>query len=163
MTTQFRFGDIFNNSFIGSIPPSLEIIAEDEDLMPSYAHPGDAGMDLRASEEIFINSGEIVKVDTGLKISVPQGFVGLVVPRSSLGSKGITVANSPGTIDSGYRGPLKVVLINHTSKMYYIEEGERIAQLLIIPVATARITQVREFSDAETTRGEGGFGSTGTN
>ena len=146
-----------------SFTPKLEIIAEDEDLMPFYAHPGDAGMDLRASEEMFINPGEIVKVDTGLKISVPQGFVGLVVPRSSLGSKGITVANSPGTIDSGYRGPLMVVLINHTSNMYYVDEGERIAQLLIVPVATAKITRVSRFSDAETSRGDGGFGSTGAN
>lgn len=162
MTTEMRFGDIFT-PLVKASAPKLEIVAEHDDLMPSYAHPGDAGMDLRSEFSHVIGPDTISTLPTGLRVAIPEGYVGLLVPRSSLGSKGITVANSPGTIDSGYRGPLKVALINHTDQDFTIRMGDRIAQLLIVPVATAKITQVHEFSDAETTRGEGGFGSTGTN
>ena len=155
---------VFNNIFTGNVfLPKLEIIAEDENLMPFYAHPGDAGMDLRSAEDVTLQPGATVRINTGIKVAIPEGYVGLVNPRSSLGGKGITVANSPGTVDSGYRGPLKVLLTNHSQDKFIADRGDRIAQLLIIPVATARIERVREFSDAETARGEGGFGSTGTN
>lgn len=143
--------------------PNLEIIADHEDLMPSYSHSGDAGMDLKSEISGVIDPHTIAKLSTGLKVAIPEGYVGLVVPRSSLGSKGITVANSPGIIDSGYRGDLKVALINHTDDDWLYRMGDRIAQLLIVPVATARIERVLEFSNADTSRGEGGFGSTGTN
>lgn len=162
MTTEIRFGDIFT-PLVKASAPKLEIIAEDEDLMPFYAHPGDAGMDLRSAEYVTMEDGYIVAIDTGLKVAIPEGYVGLVNPRSSLGGKGITVANSPGTVDSGYRGPLKVLLINNSRDKFTIARGDRIAQLLIVPVATARIKRVPEFSDADTSRGVGGFGSTGTN
>ena len=157
---------VFNNIFTGNVfLPKLEIIAEDENLMPFYAHPGDAGMDLRSSEDVTVRLGQIKPIDTGIKVAIPDGYVGLVNPRSSLGGQGITVANSPGTVDSGYRGPLKVLLVNHSEygADFEVKRGDRIAQLLIVPVATARIQRVTEFSDADTSRGEGGFGSTGTN
>ena len=102
-------------------------------------------------------------VDTGLRIAVPEGFVGLIHPRSGLSSKGIGVANSPGTIDSGYRGPLKVLVHNFSGGLYDIQAGDRIAQLVIVPIPTVKIVEVRKFTEEETVRGTGGFGSSGVN
>ena len=141
----------------------LEIINDGEQPTPSYAHPGDAGLDLRSNQSISVGDGLIVAVDTGLRITVPEGFVGLIHPRSGLSSKGIGVANSPGTIDSGYRGPLKVLMHNFSGGLYDIQAGDRIAQLVIVPIPTVKIVEVRKFTEEETVRGTGGFGSSGVN
>ena len=128
--------------------------------LPAYARPGDAGLDLRASESVKLEPGERRLVPTGLAIAIPEGYAGLVLPRSSLAmQKGVTVLNAPGLIDSGYRGELKVLLINHGPAVVAIERGERIAQLVIQAVARAKLVEVERLPDSA--RGEGGFGSTG--
>jgi dUTP pyrophosphatase len=128
--------------------------------LPVYAKPGDAGLDLRASEAASIAPGERRLVPTGLAVAIPEGHAGLVLPRSGLAmQKGVTVLNAPGLIDSGYRGELKVLLINHGAEAIGIERGERIAQLVIQPVARARLVEVERLP--ESSRGMGGFGSTG--
>lgn len=130
--------------------------------LPEYMSPGSAGMDLQAAEKIEnINSGEHCLVPTGLKMSLPEGYEGQIRPRSGLALKyGITVLNSPGTIDSDFRGELKVILINLGQKPYTIEKGERIAQLVISPIVQAKLHQVESLAE-ETSRGEGGFGHSG--
>lgn len=128
--------------------------------LPAYARPGDAGLDLRASESVKLEPGERRLVPTGLAIAIPEGHAGLVLPRSGLAvQKGVTVLNAPGLIDSGYRGELKVLLINHGPAIVAIERGERIAQLVIQTVARVRLVEVERLPDSA--RGEGGFGSTG--
>jgi len=128
--------------------------------LPAYARPGDAGLDLRASESVKLEPGERRLVPTGLAIAIPEGHAGLVLPRSGLAmQKGVTVLNAPGLIDSGYRGELKVLLINHGPAVVAIERGERIAQLVIQAVARARLVEVERLPDSA--RGGGGFGSTG--
>lgn len=128
--------------------------------LPQFAHPGDAGADLVAAESVTIDPGERALVATGLSMSIPEGYGGFVLPRSGLAVRsGVTVLNAPGLIDSGYRGELKVALINHGSKPFVIEEGDRIAQLVVMAVQAPQYLE----SDAleETARGPGGFGSTG--
>ncbi len=128
--------------------------------MPAYAKPGDAGLDLTASEAATLEPGDRRLVSTGVAIAIPEGHAGLVLPRSGLAMhKGVTVLNAPGLIDSGYRGELKVLLINHGAEAVAIERGERIAQLVIQPVARARLVEVERLP--ESARGEGGYGSTG--
>ncbi len=128
--------------------------------LPVYAHDGDAGLDLAAADETAIASGQRVAVATGLAIAVPRGWVGLVHPRSGLALKqGVTVANAPGTIDAGYRGELKVLLVNLGPRTVVLRAGERIAQLLLQQVGQARVVEVDELD--ETSRGAAGFGSTG--
>ena len=128
--------------------------------LPSYAHPGDAGLDLAAANGATLQPGERVAVGTGLVVAVPEGWVGLVHPRSGLARRhGVTVANAPGTIDAGYRGELQVLLVNLGAETVALSRGDRIAQLLLQPVGRARVVEVGEFE--VTTRGEGGFGSTG--
>jgi dUTP pyrophosphatase len=128
---------------------------------PSYAHPGDAGADLVSTEEVTLAPGERRTVGTGVSIALPDGYVGLVVPRSGLAAKhGITVVNTPGTIDAGYRGEIRVILLNTDSaEPYSIAAGDRIAQLLVLPVTRARFIPVERLPGTE--RGDGGFGSTG--
>ncbi len=131
--------------------------------LPSYATPQSAGMDLRAAieEPIRIEPGQRVLIPTGLIMEIPEGYEGQVRPRSGLAiKKGLTVANAPGTIDADYRGEVKVILINLGSEPVEIKRGERIAQLVIAPVARVSVEVSQELS--ETQRGEGGFGSTGT-
>ncbi|SEC20418.1 dUTP pyrophosphatase [Paramicrobacterium humi] len=130
---------------------------------PSYAHPGDAGADLRSAESLTLEPGQRSLVGTGVSIALPEGFAAFVVPRSGLAAKhGITVVNSPGTIDAGYRGEIKVILLNtDASEPYRIEAGDRIAQLIVMPVAQATFTPVDVLPDS--VRGAGGFGSTGYN
>ncbi len=139
----------------------LPAVRLDRELpLPAYARPGDAGLDLRTSESVKLEPGERRLVPTGLAIAIPEGHAGLVLPRSGLAmQKGVTVLNAPGLIDSGYRGELKVLLINHGPAVVAIERGERIAQLVIQPVAHARLLEVERLPDSA--RGEGGFGSTG--
>ncbi len=132
--------------------------------LPEYQTAHAAGMDLRAAlapgETIFLPMGEFVLVPTGLMLEIPPGFEGQVRPRSGLAlSYGVTVLNSPGTIDADYRGEVKVLLINHGANTFTIERGTRIAQLVIQSVAQASLTVVAELAGSE--RGGGGFGSTG--
>ncbi len=130
-------------------------------VAPVYAHPGDAGADLTAAEDVVLAPGERATVGTGLAIALPDGFAALVVPRSGLAAKhGITVVNSPGTVDAGYRGEIRVTLLNTDAReAYSVTTGDRIAQLLVIPVTRARFVEAERLPGSE--RGEGGFGSTG--
>ncbi|MDQ1128575.1 dUTP diphosphatase [Microbacterium sp. SORGH_AS_0888] len=129
--------------------------------VPVYAHPGDAGADLTSAEAVRIEPGHRALVGTGVRIALPEGYAAFVVPRSGLAARhGITVLNSPGTVDAGYRGELKVALLNtDLSEPYDIAVGDRIAQLIVMPVPPVRFVPVDELPDS--VRGEGGFGSTG--
>ena len=141
----------------------IQVLPHAADLpLPSYATPGSAGMDLRAAlgEAVTIQPGERILIPTGLAISVPLGYEAQVRPRSGLAIKhGITMLNSPGTIDSDYRGEIKVIAVNHGQAAFKVERGERIAQLVIAPVARAEWSQVESLE--ESSRGAGGFGHTG--
>lgn len=138
----------------------LPIVA-DEAQLPAYAQPGDAGADLRSAEALDLGPGERALVSTGISFALPDGYVGFVVPRSGLAVRhGITVLNSPGTIDAGYRGEIKVPLFNtDRHETFRIEPGDRIAQLIVMQVSRADFVRVDELSESE--RGTGGFGSTG--
>ncbi len=128
--------------------------------LPAYATDGAAGMDVLAAEDLTLAPGQRRAVATGLAVAIPQGFEIQVRPRSGLALKhGITVPNTPGTIDSDYRGEIKVIMINHGTEDFAIARGDRIAQLVLAPVTQAAWHEVRQL-DA-TVRGEGGFGSTG--
>ena len=131
------------------------------DHLPVYAHPGDAGADLVASETVVLAPGERATVGTGTAIALPDGHVAFVVPRSGLASRhGITIVNTPGTVDAGYRGEIRVILLNtDRSEPYTVTEGDRIAQLVVLPVSRARFVPVERLPGSH--RGEGGFGSTG--
>ncbi|MCP4155182.1 MAG: dUTP diphosphatase [bacterium] len=129
-------------------------------MLPCYAHPGDAGMDLFAIEAVTIEPGARELVRTGLVIELPEGTEAQVRPKSGLALKhGVTVLNTPGTIDYGYRGEVMVILINHGKEPFSIETGKKIAQMVIKPVLNVEISEVGELSGTQ--RGEGGFGSTG--
>ena len=128
--------------------------------LPAYATAGAAGMDVVAAEDSVIAPGARHAVATGFALAIPQGYEIQVRPRSGLALKyGITVPNTPGTIDSDYRGELKVILINHGSEDFAIARGDRIAQLVLAPVTQAVWSEVEELDETE--RGSGGFGSTG--
>ena len=128
--------------------------------LPAYATPGAAGMDVVAAEEVTLAPGGRHPVATGFSVAIPEGFEIQVRPRSGLALKhGITVPNTPGTIDSDYRGELKVILINHGGEPFPIHRGDRIAQLVLAPVTLAAWVEVAELDETE--RGAGGFGSTG--
>lgn len=128
--------------------------------LPVYARPGDAGLDLPASQSVTLGPGERRLVPTGLAVAIPESCAGFVLPRSGLAmQKGVTVLNAPGLIDSGYRGEVKVLLVNHGTEAVTLERGERIAQLIIQAVARARLVEVDRLPDSS--RGAGGFGSTG--
>lgn len=128
--------------------------------LPAYASAGAAGMDVVSAEDVTIAPGARHPVATGLAVAIPPGYEIQVRPRSGLALKhGITVPNTPGTIDSDYRGELKVLLINHGTQGFAIARGDRVAQLVLAPVTRAAFTEVEEL-DA-TARGSGGFGSTG--
>lgn len=128
--------------------------------LPAYATPGAAGMDVVAAEDVDLAPGARHAVATGLVLAIPHGFEIQVRPRSGLALKhGISVPNAPGTIDSDYRGELKVILINHGSDSFSIRRGDRVAQLVLAPVVQGTWLEVDELD--ETARGEGGFGSTG--
>ncbi len=129
--------------------------------VPVYAHPGDAGADLHSDEFVVIAPGARATVGTGVTIALPNGFVAFVVPRSGLAAKhGITIVNAPGTVDAGYRGEIKVTLLNtDAAAPFTIEPGDRIAQLIVMPVTRARFIPVETLPGSH--RGDGGFGSTG--
>lgn len=153
--------------------PTIKVIftegADQSIPLPSYETPGAAGADVRANLSVgdranglVLNAGERRLVPTGLRIEIPDGFEVQVRPRSGLALKhGITLANTPGTIDSDYRGPLGVILINHGAAPFTISHGERIAQLIVAPVVQGRFEPVQDLSQSD--RGTGGFGSTGRN
>lgn len=141
---------------------NIKIINKSQHPLPSYETIASAGMDLRANlpEPITLKSLERTIVKTGLFIELPIGYEAQVRPRSGLAAKkGITVLNSPGTVDADYRGEIGVILVNLSPEEFVIENGERIAQLIIAKHERAEWTEVDELS--ETSRGEGGFGSTG--
>ena len=147
-----------------SVPSSLEILVtklHPSAIIPTYAKPGDAGADLYAIEEKTLKPGERALLKTGIAIALPEGYVGLVHPRSGLALKnGISVVNSPGTIDSGYRGEIGVVLINHDlNESFSVKVGDRIAQLVIQKFETAIFKTVSQLPPSE--RASGGYGSTG--
>ena len=139
---------------------SVEVLIH-ADAVPVYAHPGDAGADLASSEDLVLAPGERALVGTGVSIALPDGYVAFVVPRSGLATKhGITIVNSPGTVDAGYRGEIRVTLLNtDTRESYAITAGDRIAQLIVMPVSRAHFIPVERLPGSH--RGEGGFGSTG--
>lgn len=129
--------------------------------VPVYAHPGDAGADLVSTEQVRLEPGQRALVGTGVRIALPDGYVAFVVPRSGLAAKhGITVVNSPGTVDAGYRGEIKVTLLNtDVSRSFDVAPGDRIAQIIVMPVSRATFLPVDALPDS--VRGDGGFGSTG--
>ena len=129
--------------------------------MPAAAHPGDAGVDLRAAEDVTLAPGGRAVIGTGVAVAVPDGFAAFVHPRSGLAARhGITLVNAPGTIDAGYRGEVRVVLLNtDLVGPFTVRRGDRIAQLVVQPVVQVRFEEVAELPDSP--RGAGGFGSTG--
>ena len=130
----------------------------DDAIIPHYAHPGDAGMDVFSAEETIIKAGERKSVRTGVKMELPEGFVGLVWDKSGLALKN-GIKTMAGVIDSGYRGEIGIVLINLGQSDFKIEKGQKIAQMLVQKVERMEIKETKELS--ETKRGEGCFGSTG--
>jgi dUTP pyrophosphatase len=128
-------------------------------VLPSQAYDGDAGLDLAACEAVVLGPGERATIGTGVAVEIPEGYAGFVQPRSGLASRhGIGVVNSPGLIDSGYRGEIRVVLLNtDATSSFAVEPGMRIAQLVIAPVATVHLVEVAELTASA--RGERGFGS----
>ena len=129
-------------------------------VVPAYQTKEAAGFDLHSIEDVIINPGERKLISTGLAFEIEKGYEVQIRPRSGLAYKhGITVLNSPGTIDSDYRGEIKVLLVNFGNEEFEIKVGERIAQAVVAPVIQAEIIEVEELSDTE--RGSGGFGSTG--
>ena len=131
---------------------------------PTRAHAGDAGYDLRSVESLSLRPGERAVVRTGISVAIPEGYAGLVLPRSGLAVKhGVSLVNTPGLIDSGYRGELRVPLINHDRKeTFEVEAGMRIAQLVLVRAGAAEFVEVELLEAGEDGRGEGGFGSSGS-
>lgn len=128
--------------------------------MPKYAKPGDAGMDLTSREDVELKPFETRIVGTGVSVEIPEGYVGLLFPRSGLASKrGITLAHAVGVIDSGYRGEIKAPLFNATTGFNYVDRDERICQLVIMPFNQCELVEVDELEESE--RGDTGFGSSG--
>lgn len=142
------------------MPQSVEILIQAQ-VLPTYAQPGDAGADLVSTEDATLLPGQRRTLGTGVSIALPDGFVAFVVPRSGLAAKhGITIVNSPGTVDAGYRGEIRVALLNtDATESYRVTAGDRIAQLIIMPVTRAAFIPVQVLPGSD--RGEAGFGSTG--
>lgn len=145
---------------LGDVQNEIEVLVDGAPT-PRYARPGDAGVDLSSAESLTLAPGERRLVGTGLRIALPHGHVGLVTPRSGLAAKhGITIVNAPGIIDAGYRGEIKVALLNtDAEKAHEIAAGDRIAQLIVLPFPLVTFTPVAELPGSE--RAESGFGSTG--
>ncbi len=146
----------------GEQPVEVLVRRLDPDLpLPAYAHPGDAGADLVAAEDVELAPGQRAMVPTGLAIALPRGYAAFVHPRSGLAHKlGVGIVNAPGTVDAGYRGEIKVLLVNHdTDDVVRLRRGDRIAQLVVQRVETARFHEVERLPGSA--RGESGHGSTG--
>ena len=131
----------------------------DAGYVPAYAHEGDAGLDLRAVEDVTVPAAWTAMVRTGLHVEVPDGCVGLVFPRSGLGSKGITLKNAVGVVDSGYRGEVLAAVWNTTLEDFNIHKGDRICQMVVMPYMPCEVEVSDVLSDSE--RGTDGYGSTG--
>ena len=144
-----------------AIPVRIKRLPHGQGLdLPAYATEGAAGMDIVSAEDVTLASGARHAVATGLSVAIPAGYEIQVRPRSGLALKhGISVPNTPGTIDSDYRGELKVILINHGAEPFAIARGDRVAQLVLAPVTQAAWNEVADLDETE--RGAGGFGSTG--
>ncbi len=151
----------------GFVSTRLAVVRLDPELpLPARAHPGDAGVDLYSAADVALAPGQRALVSTGIAVAIPEGMVGLVHPRSGLAARvGLSIVNSPGTIDAGYRGEIKVSLINlDPAAPIHISRGDRIAQLLVQRVELPELVEVSSFDEAglgDTTRGEGGHGSSG--
>jgi dUTP pyrophosphatase len=149
------------------VSTTLAVVRLDPDLpMPSRAHDGDAGVDLCSALDVELAPGQRALVPTGIAVAIPHGMVGLVHPRSGLAARvGLSIVNSPGTIDAGYRGEVKVALINlDPAEPIVVHRGDRIAQLLVQRVELPELVEVTSFDEAglaETSRGDGGHGSSG--
>jgi dUTP pyrophosphatase len=144
------------------VGPEVDVIRFDPEVaLPAYAHAGDAGADLVSTVDIVLGPGERAVVGTGIGIALPDGYAGFVHPRSGLAARhGLTIVNAPGTVDAGYRGEIKVILLNTDPTVAVdLRRGDRIAQLVIQPVARAVFRPVAELADSA--RGAGGLGSTG--
>ena len=139
----------------------IPVMRLDPDLpLPASAHAGDAGVDLHTRREVTLTPGERSLVATGVAVAVPDGYVGLVAPRSGLAARhGIGVVNAPGVIDSGYRGEIQVILVNHGQEPVTLRRGDRIAQLVVVAHGAPEMMEVDALPGSE--RGEGGFGSSG--
>lgn len=130
-------------------------------ILPHYAHEGDAGVDLYSAEDYVLKPGQRILVSTGIKIAIPKGYEGQLRPKSGLAlNYGISICNSPGTIDSGYRGEIGVIAINHSNEEFKIEKRTKIAQLVFNKIEKAEFEEVKDLDT--TKRGQGGFGSTGS-
>ena len=128
--------------------------------LPARAHPGDAGVDLYAAEAVVLEPGKRATVGTGVAVAIAEGYAGLVAPRSGLAQRhGLGIVNAPGVVDAGYRGEIRVILVNLGAEPVSLARGERIAQLLVARVAVDEMVEVDELPPSE--RGSGGFGSTG--
>lgn len=129
--------------------------------LPTSAHPGDAGLDLCAAEDVTLKPGERASIPTGIAVAIPEGYAGFVLPRSGLAARhGLSMVNAPGLIDAGYRGEIRLVLINlDPSEALELRRGDRVAQLVLQPVPEVQVREVDELPPSA--RGEGGFGSTG--
>jgi dUTP pyrophosphatase len=144
-------------------PLPVPVVRLDPDLpLPAYAHPGDAGADLHTTVDVVLAPGERALVPTGIALALPEGYVGLVHPRSGLAARhGVSIVNTPGTVDAGYRGEVKVLLVNlDPAEPVELRRGERVAQLVVQRVERAAFVEVDALPDSA--RGSGGYGSTGT-
>ena len=142
--------------------PDILITRLDPDVpLPSYAHPGDAGADLVTTVDVRLGPGERALVPTGVAMALPDGYVGLVHPRSGLAARhGLSIVNAPGTVDAGYRGEVRVLLVNLDARTpVQLSRGDRIAQLVVQRVERARFVEVDRLPGS--VRGDGGYGSTG--
>lgn len=138
----------------------INLIVEQEDLRPVLGTEDSAGFDLLLSHDVKIPAGGSIMVGTGVKVEIPKGFMGLVVPRSSTGKKGLCLANTVGIIDSDYQGEIMLNIVNTNTDMFLGYRKDRLFQLVILPIAMSKFVFVDSFSKV-TNRGEGGFGSTG--
>ena len=157
-TEMFNINRAYDPSRDRQVRQVVQCLAEDKAFLPKRANLTDAGADLMSTETLEIYPGEQKLVDTGVAVKIPQGYAGFVFNRSSQGKRGITIPHSVGVIDTDYRGNIKVILKNISEDLYKIERGDRIAQLVIMPILLV------DFEDIwnDTQRGTGGFGSTGT-
>ena len=163
MTTEYK---VFSENMITKKPKIysekiiVKVVNKSTNSLPEYQTPQSAGIDLQSDQNITITPGARTLVKTGLHIELPKGYQAQIVPRSGLALKhGISIVNSPGTIDSDYRGEIGIILINHGTEPFNVKSGDRIAQMVISKVEQLEWESVEELSNTE--RGEGGFGSTG--
>ena len=142
-------------------PVRVPVLRVDADLpLPAYARADDAGLDLHAAETVTLKPGDRMLVATGIALAIPPGFAGFVLPRSGLALRhGVTLLNTPGLIDAGYRGEIKVLLVNHGTAPVTLQRGDRVAQLMVQRVEHVALAPVAELPNSA--RGDGGFGSTG--